>query len=89
MRNVSEQFIQLADRLLDVADLGLALDYEGFLEVDVVLGGEAELLLLLLLGLLRACGGAGVGFGVEGRACGGCGRALFLYGGALEDLEFG
>jgi len=37
MRNISEQLIQLANRLLNVADLGLALDDERFLEVDLVL----------------------------------------------------
>jgi hypothetical protein len=37
VRNIAEQLIELADRLLDVADLGFALDDERFLEVDFVL----------------------------------------------------
>lgn len=37
VRHIAEQFVQLTDRLLDVADLGLALDDELFLKVDVVL----------------------------------------------------
>jgi hypothetical protein len=37
MCNISEQLIQLANRLLNVANLGLALDDERFLEVDLVL----------------------------------------------------
>lgn len=52
VRDVAEQLVELADRLLDIADLRLALDDEGFLEVDLVLVSEAELLLLLLLLLL-------------------------------------
>ena len=41
MRYISKQFIELADRLLDVADLRLALDDEGLLEVDVFLVRQA------------------------------------------------
>jgi hypothetical protein len=37
MRNISEQLIQLADRLFNIANLGLALDDERFLEVNLVL----------------------------------------------------
>lgn len=49
MCNVAEQLVELANRLLYVADLRLALDDERFLKVDLVLIGEAELLLFLLL----------------------------------------
>jgi hypothetical protein len=49
VRDISEQLVQLSHALLDVADLGFALDDEGFLEVDLVLVGEAKLFLLLLL----------------------------------------
>ena len=48
-----EQHVQVADTLLDVADLLLALDDESLLEVDLVLRGHGgEFLLLLLLELL-------------------------------------
>lgn len=49
VRDISEQLVQFPHALFDVADLGFALDDEGFLEVDFVLVGEAELFLLLLL----------------------------------------
>jgi hypothetical protein len=39
MRYVAEELVQLADGLLDVADLRLTLDDELLLEVDVVLVG--------------------------------------------------
>lgn len=39
--DITKQLVELADRLLDIADLGLALDDEGFLEVDLVLVREA------------------------------------------------
>ena len=37
MRNIAEQLVQFANRLLNVADLRLALDDEGLLEIDLVL----------------------------------------------------
>jgi hypothetical protein len=37
MRDITEQLIELADRLLDVADLRFALDDHGLLKVDLVL----------------------------------------------------
>lgn len=37
MRHVPKQLVQLADRLLDVPDLRLALDDQRFLEIDFVL----------------------------------------------------
>lgn len=37
MRYISEQLVELANRLLNIADLGLALDNKGFLEVHLVL----------------------------------------------------
>jgi TRAP-type mannitol/chloroaromatic compound transport system permease large subunit len=89
VRHIAEQLVQLTDRLLDVADLGLALDDELFLEVDVVLVRQTELLLLLLLllelGALLA-GGASV---LEGGARGRVGCFLLLDGLALELLKLG
>lgn len=52
MGDITEQLIQLTHGLLDVPDFRFALDDQGFLEVDVVLIGDAELFLLLLLVLL-------------------------------------
>lgn len=49
VRDISEKFIQLADTLLDVPDLGLAFDDQRFLEVDFALIGKDGLLLLKLL----------------------------------------
>lgn len=37
VRHIAEQLVEFAHRLLDVADLGLALDDEGFLEINVFL----------------------------------------------------
>lgn len=37
MGNISEQFIELANGLFDIADFGLALDDERLLEVDLIL----------------------------------------------------
>jgi len=39
MRHISEQLVQFADGLLNVPDLGLALDDQRLLEVDFVLRG--------------------------------------------------
>jgi hypothetical protein len=87
MRHVAEQLVEFTDRLLDIANLGLALDDEGFLEVDFVLVGEAQLLLLLLVAEVAAL--------VAGRCdvlkCGaGClRRSLFFFQSLLlEVLEF-
>lgn len=92
MRDVPEQLVQLAHALLDVADLGLALDDQRVLEVDLVLRGQAELVLRLLRLRLqmpqvgRLVPGRG---GVLERAAGGGGRgALPLQGLALDVLEF-
>jgi len=52
MRYIAKELIQLADALLDVADLALSLHYQRLLKVYFVLGCEAQLLLLLLLLLL-------------------------------------
>lgn len=49
VRDIAEQFVELADGLLDVANLGLSLDDQLLLEVDIVLRCQAQLLLLLLL----------------------------------------
>lgn len=47
--DISEQLVEFADGLLNVADLGLAFDDQGFLEVDFGLVCQTQLLLLLLL----------------------------------------
>lgn len=47
--DVTEQFVQLTDGLFNVAYFRLALDDEGLLEIDVVLGCQPQLLLFLLL----------------------------------------
>lgn len=49
MRHIPKQLIQLANALLDIPDLSFAFDNQRVLKVDFVLGGEAELFLLLLL----------------------------------------
>jgi len=36
--DVAEELVELADGLLNIANLGFALNYERFLEVDIVLG---------------------------------------------------
>lgn len=94
MGDVAEQLVELAHRLLDIADLGLALDDERFLEVDLVLRRQAQLvllleLLLLLLLLATALLVGGVVRVFEGGAGGGGGGAFLFNGAALEDLEFG
>lgn len=92
MCHVAEQLIEFADTLLNVADLRFAFNDERFLEVDFILGGEAELFLLLQL-LLLACLGATAGtarLAVVFERCAAGGRccALFLKGGSLKILEF-
>ena len=49
MSDIPEQLVEFADGLFDVTNLGLALDDQGFLEVDIGLVGQAKLFLLLLL----------------------------------------
>jgi hypothetical protein len=49
MRHVAEQLIQLAHALLDISNLGFALDDERVLEIDFFLRGQARLLFLQLL----------------------------------------
>ena len=51
VRHVAKELVELADGLFNVADFRLALDDEGVLEIDVVLGRQAEGLLLLGLAL--------------------------------------
>lgn len=78
MRYIPEQLVQLAHRLLDIPDLGLALDDEGFLKVDLALVGENGLLLLeLLLRLSAFLRWRGHAFLFEGGSlCGGRGTLL-------------
>lgn len=84
--DVTEQLVQLANRLFDVADLGLALDDERFLEIDLILRCEAQLLLLLelllLVGLMLRAAGAGSVL-IKGGTRGGGGAALFFDGATL------
>ncbi|KAH0357840.1 t-SNARE, partial [Aureobasidium melanogenum] len=90
MSDISEQFVELAHGLLDVTNLGLALDNQGLLEVDLRLICQTQLFLLLLLlqlllrsldcwrtGLFESCTGSG------GRG------ALLFEGSSLQGLEFG
>lgn len=90
VRHIAEQLVELADALLDIANFGLALDNEGFLEVDFTLVGEDRLLLLELLLRLTALLGRRCGAVlVERGALGGGGGALFLQRLALQALELG
>ena len=86
--HVAEQLVELADRLLDIADFGFALDDHLFLEVDVVLVRQTQLLLLLLLLELGALL-AGRTCVLEGSAGSRVGGLLLLDGLALELLELG
>ena len=88
--DITKQLVELADRLLDIADLGLALDDEGFLEVDLVLVCEAQLLLLLQLVLAVVSPlFAWRGCVLEGGASGLCGLLFFFQRLLLQLLEFG
>lgn len=90
MSDISEQFVELAHGLLDITNLGFALDDQRFLEVDLRLICQTQLFLLLLLlqlllrsldcwrtGLFQGCTGSG------GRG------ALLFEGSSLQGLEFG
>lgn len=96
LRHLLEQHIQIADALFDVLDLLLALRNKCILEVDFVLGRQAQLFLLELLLLLLAVaalldgteGGAAFFF-VGGGTRSGDGGTLFFEGLALEGLEVG
>lgn len=82
MPNISEQLVQFANALLDVADLGLAFDDQRLLEVHLSLVRKTRplllqelLLLLLLMGLcFRPCE-LGI---VKSSTCSNCRRALLL-----------
>lgn len=52
MRHITEQFVQFSNALFNVANLGLAFDNQGFLEVHFILVRKTWLLLQLLLLLL-------------------------------------
>lgn len=52
LRDLLKEHIQIPHTLLNVADLLLALSNQGILEVDLVLRGQSEFLLELLLLLL-------------------------------------
>lgn len=87
--DVAEEFVQLADRLLDVANFGFTLDNEGLLEIDLGLVCQTELLLLLLLQLLAASLLARVGLTAlfQGCSCSGRGCALLVECLSLQSLE--
>lgn len=77
--DIAEQLVELADGLLNVADLGFALNDERFLEVDVVLVGQTQLLLLLLLLLAKVAPPLVAGRGDVLESGTGClSRGLFL-----------
>lgn len=92
LRDLLKQHIEITHALFDVADLLFAFRDQGILEVDLVLRGQPQLLLQLLLLLLLTLGNR-----AQVRAffliCG-CGprggdrSPLFLEGLALEGLEF-
>lgn len=98
MRDVAEQLVQLADTLLDVADLRLPLDDQGLLEINLVLVCEAGLLLLkfllklllllLEMAFLATSSPPGTFSFIEGGATGDGGCALLLKSAALDGLEF-
>lgn len=87
--HVPEQFIEFANALLNVADLSLALDNEGLLEVHFVLIRKAGLFLqqlVLLLLRLMVTSGTRLRF-VYGSPSGCCGCPLLLQGTTLNSLE--
>lgn len=89
LRHLSEEHVQIADALLDVADLLFALDDESLLEVDLVLVRNLRHLLLALQLLQRGARLPTImPFGFLGGAGGGDGCTLLLEGAALEVLEF-
>lgn len=47
--HITEELVQFTNALLDIADLGLTLDDQRFLEVDLALISKDRLLLLKLL----------------------------------------
>ncbi len=88
LRHLPEQHVQVADALLDVANLLFPLDDKALLEVDLVLRGHLRQLLLLLqllkrraltTGMTRLC----IVRGARSRD----GRLFFLQSLALEALE--
>lgn len=87
-----EEHVEVADALLDVADLFLTLRDQSVLKVNLVLRGQPQFLLHLLLQLLLVLRSGGewcafflVGSGGTG---GGDGGPLFFQGLALKRLEF-
>lgn len=88
LRYLAEEHVEVANALLDVADLFLSFDNERLLEVDLVLRGKTRELLLLLL-LLQMAGVALVGarLGLVGSSCRTDGCPLLLERDALEILE--
>lgn len=84
-----EEHIQISHTLLNVSDLLLALGNQGILEVDLVLRGQPQFLLkLLLLLLLGRRGKRGAFFFVSScGARGGDGGPLLFEGLALKRLK--
>lgn len=91
LRDLLEEDVEIADALFDVSNLVLALADEGILEVHLVLGGQMDLFLLLLLQLelLPLVAGLAGGSVIKSDLGGGDGGPLFLEGGALKGLELG
>jgi hypothetical protein len=87
MRNIAEQLVELAHALLDIPDLGLALDDHVLLKVDLFLVRQPQLFLLLLLAKVAACSLFARRLRVESRTCR-LRRGLFLLEcGFLQVLE--
>lgn len=89
MSHIPEQFIQFTNALLDVPDLGLPLNDQSLLEVDLLLVRQTRpLLLQQLLLLLALCILARVLSVVECRTGRNRGCPLLLQSAALDGLEF-
>jgi hypothetical protein len=87
--NITEQLVQLADALLNVAYLGFALDDQRLLEVDFILICQPQLLLLLLLTKVAGRTLFARRLRVQCGTRGLCRGLLLVEGGFLELLEFG
>lgn len=88
MCDIAEQLVQLANALFNVPDLGLPLNDQGLLEVDLSLVCQTRLLFqLLLLELALAISNACFTF-IHGCSSSDCRCALLLQSTALDGLEF-
>lgn len=89
MGDISKELIELADRLLDVANFRLSFNDQGLLKIDFILRGQPQLVLLLLLAKPISFLGWGRCLVFQSSTGGCCGRLLFLDRLALERLELG